>query len=462
MKPSPMSRGSMMKITNWLRGMTPTWISPVLVATFAAMVLTGCFGSSSGGSSSKDRSSDGTGDGISDPSEDDRPSGVFLDSAVEGLSYVSGSISGLTDADGRFVYEANGRVRFEVGDIVIGETAGKPLITPIDLVDDGDIDHPTVINIARFLQTIDEDGDPSNGIRITEQVRNLAEGKSIDFAQSVDAFTDDGNVQIIVAELTAATTAGARSLVSGDVAQTHLSSSIWGYYAGTYSGTFRGDDSGTWSVDILPNGAIVGTAFSNVLNSDVAVSGSLQADGRLTFASGGTATGATFSGTVTGDFKTSGTWTGAGVDGTFSGQQTGTPIDDDADRGSTPSGSFTVTGTAAEGTYTPTPSATQVSGTRDSLFITWFDIEATTPLNPPWSLMARVPLEGSGASSVAMEHVFVLGSRFECDDRLLTVTTECSGVVSHDAAARTVTFADVVLVGPAAGDVLRLNGTLPY
>jgi len=32
--------------------------------------------------------------------------GVFIDSPVEGVKYISGSQSGITDADGKFTYEA--------------------------------------------------------------------------------------------------------------------------------------------------------------------------------------------------------------------------------------------------------------------------------------------------------------------------------------------------------------------
>jgi hypothetical protein len=43
-----------------------------------------------------------------------------------------------------------------VGDILLGEAIrGKPVITPLDLVENGTIDTPAVINIARLLQSLD-------------------------------------------------------------------------------------------------------------------------------------------------------------------------------------------------------------------------------------------------------------------------------------------------------------------
>ena len=284
---------------------TKTWGS---LAIIALMGLAGCGGGSSGG-----------GGGGS------TATGVFLDSAVEGLGYVSGDSAGLTNAEGEFVYEVGKAVRFTVGDIVIGEALGQRLMTPITLVNGGDTDHPTVLNIARFLQSIDEDDNVSNGILITEQARDLARGKSINFAQSIDAFSNDGNVQIIVSELSAVTKGGARGLVSSTVAQAHLKSTIWGYYSGQYSGSFRGGDSGTWNVTLLPDGSIIGSGFSNNLRGSFAVNGRVGTDGTLNFATGGTSTGVGFTGTLTDDFKLSGTYSGNGVTGSFSGQRSNAP-----------------------------------------------------------------------------------------------------------------------------------------
>ena len=153
--------------------------------------------------------------------------GLFLDSPVEGLGYTSGDQSGLTDAQGTFNYEDGNTVSFLIGDIVIGEAIAKPTMTPVDLVP-GAIDetHPTVINIARFLLTIDDNGDPGDGILILEGIRNNALGRSIDFHQDVTSFENDGNVQAIVAELTALTTAGTRSLISAQQAQDHLRNTL--------------------------------------------------------------------------------------------------------------------------------------------------------------------------------------------------------------------------------------------
>lgn len=82
--------------------------------------------------------------------------GQFIDGPVEGLYYESGVLSGTTGRQGEFQYEQDQPVRFYIGDILLGEaTRGAPVITPLDLVENGTIDTPAVINIARLLQSLD-------------------------------------------------------------------------------------------------------------------------------------------------------------------------------------------------------------------------------------------------------------------------------------------------------------------
>jgi hypothetical protein len=83
-------------------------------------------------------------------------SGRFIDAPVQGLHYESGSLSGTTGDRGEFLYEAGNSIRFFIDDIALGEAVkGKAIITPLDLVPNGSIDTPAVINIARLLQSLD-------------------------------------------------------------------------------------------------------------------------------------------------------------------------------------------------------------------------------------------------------------------------------------------------------------------
>ena len=82
--------------------------------------------------------------------------GQLIDAPVQGVRYESGSISGITGHLGEFQYEKGGTIRFFIGDIALGKAVrGKAVITPLDLVADGTIDTPAVINIARLLQSLD-------------------------------------------------------------------------------------------------------------------------------------------------------------------------------------------------------------------------------------------------------------------------------------------------------------------
>ena len=176
------------------------------------------------------------------PSSAGIASGRFIDSAVEGLHYLSGNQSGLTDANGTFQIDGTS-VQFSIGDIVFGEGIAKSIMTPIDLVpgatDEAD---PRVINIIRVLLSLDDDGDPSNGIQIRQELREAAVGKSIDFSQTPSSFENDGNVLSIVSELTALTGAGKRSLFPILDAQAHLRNTLLGIKSFSLAVVIAGSD----------------------------------------------------------------------------------------------------------------------------------------------------------------------------------------------------------------------------
>jgi len=110
--------------------------------------------------------------GDDDDDDDERPDdglvvivgdGNLVDDPVEGVSYESGPVAGITGRNGEFRYEVGNRVRFFIGDITLGRAVpGKALVTPLDLVDGGTIDTPAVINIARLLQSLD--ANPDDGV----------------------------------------------------------------------------------------------------------------------------------------------------------------------------------------------------------------------------------------------------------------------------------------------------------
>lgn len=156
--------------------------------------------------------------------------GRFLDGPVAGLSWETPSERGLTDDSGGFRYRPGERIDFWVGDVWLGQAVAAPVLTPVDLVPEaGGADHPMVVNLARFLQTLDEDGVPENGLRISSTVRTAAAGRDIDFSRSVDGFPHDPGWRAL---LSAAGAAGAfpeatsRKTVPAESAVAHLAGTL--------------------------------------------------------------------------------------------------------------------------------------------------------------------------------------------------------------------------------------------
>lgn len=199
-------------------------MSGPLGALCLSLMLAACGGGSSGGGSGNDGGGDGnSGDNGGGDGGGTTQQGVFIDAPVAGLQYTAGDSSGVTDAEGRFEYVVGQTVRFYIGGIELGQATGDDIVSPIDLVADAvDDSHPTVVNMVRFIQTIDDDGNPDNGIQITASVRGQAEGRSIDFSQSEAAFEADAAVTAALDELTAATNSGARGMVAREQALAHF------------------------------------------------------------------------------------------------------------------------------------------------------------------------------------------------------------------------------------------------
>jgi hypothetical protein len=96
-------------------------------------------------------------------------------------------------------------------------------------------------------------------------------------------------------------------------------------YAGYYSGTFSGDDSGTFNVTISKAGVISGTYTSNVYGYTGSAYGTIVAGGAMSMTVGGQAGNATFSGKIdVGTGAVSGTWSSSysGQHGSYTGHKT--------------------------------------------------------------------------------------------------------------------------------------------
>lgn len=115
--------------------------------------------------------------------------GVFIDSAVEGLNYQTESQSGKTNTEGEFNYQLDEMITFSIGGIKFPAVAVDAIITPLDIFKTESFENIGVINMARLLQSLDIDGIASNGIELNENIHTLAAQLNIDFTS--DDFDDD-------------------------------------------------------------------------------------------------------------------------------------------------------------------------------------------------------------------------------------------------------------------------------
>ena len=134
--------------------------------------------------------------------------GVFLDSAVEGLNYATTTQTGITNNSGEFIYQLNETVMFSIGNIQFPEVLANSIMTPLDIYVTDNINQVSVVNMLRLLQSLDEDGEPENGIKVPAIAHDLADNLKVDFSSSefdnqvADLIVMSGgiNQQLITAE----------------------------------------------------------------------------------------------------------------------------------------------------------------------------------------------------------------------------------------------------------------------
>jgi uncharacterized protein len=166
---------------------------------------------------------------------------------VAGLRFETPTCAGVTDAGGLFRYRDGEVVTFSVGALVVGAAGGAERLTVADIVarvggNPGKLADPGLTNIARFLQTLDTDGNPDNGITLTPEIHELVGDRAIDFryrlmslpggpVDPVGAFTADPVVAQLLDDLNRAgvfTGAAPRTLVSPAAARNEVRRNVLG------------------------------------------------------------------------------------------------------------------------------------------------------------------------------------------------------------------------------------------
>ena len=141
--------------------------------------------------------------------------GVFGNPPVAGLSYTSGTLTDVTDANGQFTYQVGQPVTFSLGGIQLPAVAGAALVTPFSVFGANGYGDPRAVNLIRLLQAVDADQSPDQGITIAQATRTAAAGVTLtDFASP----TFDTDVAPVVAASRTASlpdpgTAASRSIV---------------------------------------------------------------------------------------------------------------------------------------------------------------------------------------------------------------------------------------------------------
>ncbi|GAB3109554.1 CocE/NonD family hydrolase [Aestuariicella hydrocarbonica] len=141
--------------------------------------------------------------------------GIFS-GPIFGLKYQTPTNSGLTNDKGEFQYREGERIAFLLGNTTIGSAMGAPRINLADIISrvDGNINKlqdAGLTNIARFVCSLDRDGDLNGGITIDPAVHDILGKYRINFRHDISfagmdlnptlEFEQDPMVSTMLAEL---------------------------------------------------------------------------------------------------------------------------------------------------------------------------------------------------------------------------------------------------------------------
>ena len=164
----------------------------LILSTLSLTCLISCGGGGSAGSASG-------GGARSSANTLATQTGNFIDSAVTGIGYTTGTQTGFTDSNGGYIYVPGETVTFNIGAITFPSVAALSTVTPLNMSAAGSLADPVVTNVAYLLQSLDENNNPDDGIQIDTRVSALAT-TNVNFNQAPSAFAADPVVtQLITA-----------------------------------------------------------------------------------------------------------------------------------------------------------------------------------------------------------------------------------------------------------------------
>jgi len=135
------------------------------------LMLSGCGGGGGGSASAITNDDSSSSSNSSQNSTDTSLDGYLVDSPIKGVTYICGTKSETTDEKGTFECK-DGPITFKVGNLIIGKItslANDHKVYPQDLLGKPRdmIDDEEVVELSRFLQSLDDDSDISSYINIT-------------------------------------------------------------------------------------------------------------------------------------------------------------------------------------------------------------------------------------------------------------------------------------------------------
>ncbi len=239
--------------------------------------------------------------------------GVFADAPVVGLGFSCGGQKGVTASGGAFTCPGLSTVTVTVGGVTVCSAPVQKFMTPVSCAQatnsSASTATPSVVGVARFLQSISTTPASSGTLTVTSTELTNAAGLTLNFSTADDA-------TLLAAVVTTTGNPGA-TLVDAATAQAQLASVVIGSVVGNFSGTFSGAESGTWTMAIASDGSVSGTG-TPTSGSPVTISGHLVSGTQYS----GTAGTATWTGNVDtskSPMVFSGTWTDGAETGTFTG-----------------------------------------------------------------------------------------------------------------------------------------------
>jgi len=177
--------------------------------------------------------------------------GYYIDSAVEGVEFNCGTQTGTTGENGEFQYEEGEECTFSVAGIPLRDVPVEDLGEEVRIFENDP-------HTARFLQSIDNDGNATNGIQISEDTRTLLEREE-------NSVPTGDRLTTIVSEIDASSTTFDGHVVDTQSVNTHLNQTTRTLLAGhTYYAYDEGEG--------------IPTIYSVTFNSDASRCRTVQQD----------------------------------------------------------------------------------------------------------------------------------------------------------------------------------------